>query len=67
MATKSAPTTPYELWNCNKHALEGLYPWGSAGYVYPSSHKYGKLNPRANKCLFIKYCEYSKGYVMWIL
>lgn len=52
MATKSAPTTPYELWNCNKHALEGLYPWGSAGYVYPSSHKYGKLDPRANMLVY---------------
>lgn len=63
--TKSSPSTPYELWNDYKPALEGLRPWGSAGHVHHYSHKYGKLGPRANRCVFIRYCEHSKGYVMY--
>ncbi|KAL0394937.1 UNVERIFIED_CONTAM: Retrovirus-related Pol polyprotein from transposon TNT 1-94 [Sesamum latifolium] len=63
--SKSIPTTPYELWHDRKPNLEGLRPWGSAGFVHSTSHKYEKLGPRANKLIFIRYCEHSKGYVMY--
>ncbi|KAL0407607.1 UNVERIFIED_CONTAM: Retrovirus-related Pol polyprotein from transposon TNT 1-94 [Sesamum radiatum] len=63
--SKSIPTTPYELWHGRKPNLEGLRPWGSAGFVHSTSHKYGKLGPRASKLIFIRYCEHSKGYVMY--
>ncbi|KAK2989911.1 hypothetical protein RJ640_001976 [Escallonia rubra] len=36
-----------------------------AGYVHSTSHKYGKLGPRAKKSIFLKYSENSKGYVMY--
>ncbi|KAL0456748.1 UNVERIFIED_CONTAM: hypothetical protein Slati_1014000 [Sesamum latifolium] len=56
---------PYELWHSRKPNLEGLRPWGSAGFVHSTSHKYGKLGPRASKRIFIRYCKHSKGYVMY--
>lgn len=63
--SKSVPTTPYELWHGRKPNLEGLRPWGSAGFVHSTSHKHGKLGPRAVKHIFIRYCDHSKGYVMY--
>ena len=62
---KSVPTTPYELWTGAKPNLENLRPWGYAGFVHSTSHKYGKLGPRAIKKIFIRYSESSKGYVMY--
>ncbi|KAL0287546.1 UNVERIFIED_CONTAM: Retrovirus-related Pol polyprotein from transposon TNT 1-94 [Sesamum radiatum] len=38
---------------------------GVAGFVHSTSHKYGKLGPRASKLIFIRYCEHSKSYVMY--
>ncbi|KAL0386306.1 UNVERIFIED_CONTAM: Copia protein [Sesamum radiatum] len=63
--SKSIPVIPYELWHGKKPNLEGLCPWGSVGFVHSTSHKYRKLGPRANKLIFIRYCEHSKGYVMY--
>ncbi|KAL0340315.1 UNVERIFIED_CONTAM: Copia protein [Sesamum radiatum] len=63
--SKSIPSTPYELWHGRKSNLEGLRPWGSAGFVHSTSHQYEKLSPRACKLIFIRYCEHSKGYVMY--
>ncbi|KAK2991287.1 hypothetical protein RJ640_024552 [Escallonia rubra] len=61
----SVKSSPYELWNGQKPNLDNLRPWGSAGYVHSTSHKYGKLGPRAKKNIFLKYSENSKGYVMY--
>ena len=63
--SKSVPTTPYELWIGAKPNLENLRPWGCAGFVHSTSHKYGKLGPRASKKIFIRYSKSSKGYVMY--
>ncbi|KAK4411877.1 hypothetical protein Sango_0260700 [Sesamum angolense] len=63
--SKSILSIPYELWHGRKPNLEGLRPWGSAGFVHSTSHQYGKLGPRASKLIFIRYCEHSKGYVMY--
>jgi len=63
--SQSVPTTPYELWKGEKPDLEHLRPWGCAGYVHSTSHKYGKLGPRARKHILIRYSESSKGYVMY--
>uniref|UniRef100_A0A2N9EKE5 Integrase catalytic domain-containing protein n=1 Tax=Fagus sylvatica TaxID=28930 RepID=A0A2N9EKE5_FAGSY len=48
-----------------KPNLEHLRPWGSAGFVHSTAHKYGKLGPRARKHIFIRYSDSSKGYVMY--
>ena len=63
--SKSVTSTPYELWKGEKPNLESLRPWGCAGYVHNTSHKHGKLGPRAHKCVFIRYPVGSKGYVMY--
>ena len=47
--SKLVPTTPYEL--CAKTNLENLRPWGCAGFVHSTSHKYRKLGPRVRKSL----------------
>jgi hypothetical protein len=62
--SKLVPSTPYELWFGKKPDLSNLCPWGCIGYVHNVTHKHGKLGPRANKCVFIRYFDESKGYVM---
>ena len=62
--SKPVPSTPYELWTGEKPELENLQSWGSVGFVHDTSHKYGKLGPRGKKCIFIRYPEHSKGYVL---
>uniref|UniRef100_A0A2N9IVG1 CCHC-type domain-containing protein n=1 Tax=Fagus sylvatica TaxID=28930 RepID=A0A2N9IVG1_FAGSY len=62
---ESVSSTPYELWKGEKPNLEHLHPWGSAGFVHSTAHKYGKLGPRARKHIFIRYSDSSKGYVMY--
>uniref|UniRef100_A0A2N9FZX9 Integrase catalytic domain-containing protein n=1 Tax=Fagus sylvatica TaxID=28930 RepID=A0A2N9FZX9_FAGSY len=63
--SQSVSSTPYELWKGEKPNLEHLRPWGSAGFVHSTTHKYGKLGPRARKHIFIRYSDSSKGYVMY--
>jgi hypothetical protein len=55
--SKSVPSTPYELWSGKKPDLSNLRPWGCAAYVHNATHKHGKLGPRVNKCVFIKYSD----------
>ena len=61
--SKYVPSTPYELWKSEKPDLNIMRIWGCATYVHNISHEYGKLGPRGKKCIFIRYSEYSKGYV----
>ncbi|KAL0445209.1 UNVERIFIED_CONTAM: hypothetical protein Slati_2243600 [Sesamum latifolium] len=48
-----------------KAQFRRLMPMGSVGFVHSTSHKCGKLGPRASKLILIRYCEHSKGYVMY--
>lgn len=57
--------TLYQLWHGRKPSLDHLRPWDLTGYVHNSTHKYGKFSSRATKMVFIRYPEYSKGYVMF--
>ena len=41
-----------------------MHPWGCATYVHNNSYQYRKLDPRGNKCIFIRYSELSKGFVL---
>ncbi|KAK2976358.1 hypothetical protein RJ640_014189 [Escallonia rubra] len=63
--SQSVKSIPYELWNGQKPNLDNLRPWGSAGFVHSTSHKYEKLGPRVKKSIFLRYSENSKGYVMY--
>jgi transposase InsO family protein len=64
VSSKSVPSTLYESWTGKKPNLSYLRPWGLAGFVRDTSHKYGKLGLRGKKCVFIRYSEHSKGYVL---
>ena len=44
--------------------MNNLRPWSSIGYVHNTSHRHEKLGPRGKKCIFIRYSEHSKGYVL---
>ena len=57
-------STPYELWTDRRPDLSYIRPWRAADYVHSNPHAYEKLDPRANKCIFIRYSDESKGYVM---
>jgi len=61
---KSVSITPYEFWTVRRPDLSYMCPWGAADYVHNSSHRYGKLGLRTNKCIIIQYSDESKGYVM---
>ena len=61
--SKSVPCTPYELWRGRKTELVHLRSWGCATYVRNLSHQYGKLCPKENKCIFIRYSLHSNAYV----
>ncbi|KAL0313704.1 UNVERIFIED_CONTAM: hypothetical protein Scaly_2908500 [Sesamum calycinum] len=58
--SKSIPSMAWQ-----KPNLQSLHPWGSTGFVNSTSHKYGNLDPSAYKLIFIRYCDHSKGYVMF--
>ena len=62
--SKSVFSTPYELWTDKKPNLNNLQPWGSTSYVHNTSHRYGKLGPRGKMCIFIRYYEHSKCYML---
>ena len=40
--------------------LNVMHPWGCAAYVHNVSHEYGKLGPKGNKRVFIRYLESFK-------
>jgi len=63
MPSKSVSSTPYELWTQRKPNLSNLRPWGCATYVHNTKSEFGKLGPKGKKCVFLRYCEHSKGYV----
>lgn len=44
--------------------LEHLQPLGFCGYVHNTFHKSEKLGIRANKYIFTRYLESSKGFAM---
>lgn len=57
-------STLYKLWTGKKPNLNNLKPWDSVGFVQDSFHKYRKLGPREKKCIFIRYIDHFKGYVV---
>ena len=62
--SKSVPSTPYEIWKGETPRLSIMRPQGSASYIRSTSHEYGKLVPRGKKYIFIRYLEFSKGYLI---
>src|SRR3954468_23395170 len=58
--SKSAEKTPYELWFGNKPKLSFLKVWGCD--VYVKKLQPDKLEPKAEKCVFIGYPKETIGY-----
>ena len=63
VSSMSVPSIPYELWKGEKPNLSIMCLWGCTTYIHNTSHEYEKLGPRGKKCIFIRYSEFSKGYV----
>ncbi|GKV01273.1 hypothetical protein SLEP1_g13839 [Rubroshorea leprosula] len=55
-------TTPFEAWSGNKPVVDHLKVFGCICYVFIPDEKRGKLDERANTCVFIGYSLQSKGY-----
>jgi hypothetical protein len=62
-ASKSIETTPYELWFGAKPKLSFLKVWGCEAYV--KRLMLDKLEPKAEKCVFIGYPKETIGYTFY--
>ncbi|KAD3641560.1 hypothetical protein E3N88_30784 [Mikania micrantha] len=56
--------SPMEMWSGFKPKYEHLKVFGTVAYAHT---KDGKLDPRAQKCVFLGYPEGVKGYRLWKL
>jgi hypothetical protein len=61
--SKSVETTPYELWFGTKPKLSFLKVWGCEAYV--KRLILDKLEPKAEKCVFIGYPKKMIGYTFY--
>ncbi|KAK1698800.1 hypothetical protein QYE76_015497, partial [Lolium multiflorum] len=61
--SKSVETTPYELWFGKKPKLSFLKVWGCDAYV--KKLQPDKLEPKAEKCVFIGYPKETIGYTFY--
>src|SRR6187401_2181908 len=61
--SKSVDTTPYELWFGKKPKLSFLKVWGCDAYV--KKLQPDKLEPKSEKCVFIRYPKETFGYTFY--
>ena len=61
--TKKVTKTPHEMWTGDPPKLAHLKVWGCEVYVRRDTQD--KLEPRAEKCLFIGYPYKSFGYIFY--
>ena len=61
--SKSVETIPYELWFGKKPKLSFLKVWGCEAYV--KKLQPDKLEPKAEKCVFIGYPKETIGYTFY--
>ena len=61
--SKSVETAPYELWFGKKPKLSFLKVWGCDAYV--KKFQPYKLEPKSEKCVFIRYSKESIGYTFY--
>ena len=62
--SKSAETTPYELWFGKKPKLSFLKVCGCDAYVKKLQPE--KLEPKSEKCVFIGYPKETIGYTFYL-
>ena len=61
--SKSIEMTPYELWFGKKPKLSFIKVWGCDAYV--KKFQPDKLEPKSEKCVFIKYPKETIGYTYY--
>jgi hypothetical protein len=54
--------TPKEKFTCKKLDVSHLRVFGYIAYVHVPNEKRSKLDPKAKKCIFIRYSLEQKGY-----
>lgn len=62
MPSRSVDKTPFERWVGRKPSLKHFRVFGSAAYVHIPDVKRSKLDAKAQKLLFVGYCEDRKAY-----
>ena len=61
--SKSVETTPYEIWHGKKLRLSFMKVWGCEAYV--KKLQPDKLEPKADKCIFVGYPKKTIGYTFY--
>ena len=61
--SKFVKTTPYEMWHDKKSKLSFLRIWGCEAYV--KKLQPNKLEPKADKCIFVGYPKETIGYTFY--
>jgi hypothetical protein len=59
--------TPYEAWFGRKPNLSHLRMFGCSAYMHIPAHEWSKFSTRAQKCVFVGYCETQKEFRLWDL
>ena len=57
--------TPYEAWTGRKPTVQHFKVFGCLAYALIPEHKWGKLDDKAAKCIFVGYSTESKGYRLY--
>jgi len=55
-------STPYELWYGSKPDVSKMNEFGSSCYALRTKGTYGKLDSKADSCIFVGYCD--NGYIV---
>ena len=53
--------TPYELWKNRKSNISHFHPFGCESFMLNIKENLGKLDFKAQKCLFLGYSKFSKA------
>lgn len=62
LPSRAVERTPYEAWFGKKPSLSGLRIFGSPAYVHIPDNKRSKLDSKAQRLLFVGYCDDRKAY-----
>lgn len=62
LPSRSVDTTPYERWYNKKPSMQHLRVFGTVAYVHIPEVKRAKLDPKAQKLVFVGYCTDRKAY-----
>lgn len=57
--------TPYEAWSGRKPGVTHLKVFGCIAYAHIAEQKRQKNDNKSEKCIFIGYCEETKGYRLY--